>query len=185
MRAGLFLRQAGRGLTWCVVVAGVLVLGAVVAVPRLTGATPFVVLTGSMRPAIDPGDVVVVRPVPPEDLAVGDVITYQLRSGRPEVVTHRVVTQGIGPDGVLLRTRGDANTATDQGVVRGEQVRGVVWYVVPWVGRVTTVLDTGPRRLLSVLLALGLFGYGGRMLRMAHRERRRADRHGDRAAALS
>ncbi|MBR7744544.1 signal peptidase I [Phycicoccus sp. BSK3Z-2] len=166
-------------LSWAVTAVGALVLVVLVAVPRATGSTPYVVLTGSMEPAISPGDVVVVRPTPAEDLGVGSVVTYQLRSGRPEVVTHRVVGQGVADDGeVSLWTRGDANDATDREVVREVQVRGEVWYVVPWVGHVTTVLDRGLRRALTVAAALALFGYAAVMLRRgartaAHRRRGR------------
>ena len=57
-------------------------------------------------PASAPGSVVVVRPVDPADIGVGSVITYQLESGEPEVVTHRVVEQGVerpGPAGLPHR----------------------------------------------------------------------------------
>ncbi len=59
--------------------------------PRLGGATPYTVLTSSMEPEYPPGTLVVVRPVPIEEIGIGDVITYQLESGEPTVVTHRVV----------------------------------------------------------------------------------------------
>ncbi len=52
----------------------------------------------------------VVRPVDPESIQTGDAITYQLESGKPAVVTHRVVSQGFDGNGeVVLRTKGDAN----------------------------------------------------------------------------
>jgi signal peptidase len=82
----------------------VLALGCAVALalvgvvaPLVLGATPYTVLTGSMRPTYPPGTMVVVRPVDVERVAPGDVVTYQLASGRPEVVTHRVVAVGVGP----------------------------------------------------------------------------------------
>ncbi len=71
------------------------VIAVAVVVPRLAGARPYVVLTGSMRPGMPPGTLVVVRPVDPRSIGVGDVITYQVASGEPDVVTHRVVAQGL------------------------------------------------------------------------------------------
>ena len=50
-------------------------------VPRLAGATPYVVLTGSMQPKMPPGTLVVARPVDPMSIAPGDVVTYQIQLG--------------------------------------------------------------------------------------------------------
>ena len=121
--------------SWLVLGLAVAVVGAAVVVPRLTGSTPMTVLTGSMAPSYPPGTLVVVRPVAAEDIAIGDPITYQLRSGEPTVVTHRVV--GIGYDGTgerVFSTQGDANESPDAVPVKPVQVRGEVWYAVPWFG---------------------------------------------------
>ncbi|MCW8171877.1 signal peptidase I [Natrialba swarupiae] len=61
------------------------------AVPGVIGAEySFVVLTGSMAPAIDPGDVVIVGETEPTTIESGDVITF-VRDGADTPVTHRVV----------------------------------------------------------------------------------------------
>ena len=134
-----WLRRLGAITAWTVaVLMGVLIVGLVV-VPRLVGAEPFTVLTGSMRPLMPPGTMIIVRPVEFTDLRVGDVITYQLESGQAAVVTHRIVSIDIGDDGPRLRTQGDANPSADIEPVRAEQVRGKVWYWVPYIGYVTSV----------------------------------------------
>jgi signal peptidase len=171
------LARAARGvvlaLAWVVGAAAVVVLVAVVAVPRATGAEAYTVLSPSMEPHLSAGDMVVVRPVAIEQVGVGTVITYQLESGRPAVVTHRVVAQGIRGDGrVVVWTRGDANPARDDQVVIGEQVRGQEWYFVPWVGHASAVLDRRVRSGLVVGVALGLLGYALLMFRRALVERR-------------
>ena len=48
-------RRAGTVLTAAVLVAAAAVLAVAVLVPRLAGATPYTVLTDSMRPAYPPG----------------------------------------------------------------------------------------------------------------------------------
>jgi hypothetical protein len=49
----------------------------------------------------------------------------QLKSGDPEIVTHRVVAQGFDSDGVLLfLTRGDANDVADEKWVQPVQIKG-------------------------------------------------------------
>jgi signal peptidase len=134
-----WLRRLGAITAWTVaVLMGGLIVGLVI-VPRLFGAEPFTVLTGSMRPLMPPGTMIIVRPVEFTDLRVGDVITYQLESGQAAVVTHRIVSIDIGDDGPRLRTQGDANPSADIEPVRAEQVRGEVWYWVPYIGYVTSV----------------------------------------------
>ncbi|MCM0622081.1 signal peptidase I [Nocardioides bruguierae] len=140
------------------VAAAALVLG--IGLPALFGAQPFTVLTGSMSPTVLPGSLVVVKPLPVEDVRVGDIVTYQVASDRPEVITHRVVARAQGPDGrTWLQTQGDANATPDVEWVRPEQVRGRVWYSVPHLGRVSLLLDHDQRRWLSLAAALWLFGY--------------------------
>ena len=134
-----WLRRLGAIVAWTVaILMGLLIVGLVL-VPRLFGAEPFTVLTGSMRPLMPPGTMIIVRPAEFTDLRVGDVITYQLESGQPAVVTHRIVSIDIGDEGPRLRTQGDANPGADIEPVRAEQVRGKVWYWVPYIGYVTSV----------------------------------------------
>lgn len=69
--------------------------------------------TGSMHPAINPGDLVVARPVRPTDIRNGDVITFRAPLGNHAPYTHRVVRTLYRPDGPHFVTQGDANAAPD------------------------------------------------------------------------
>ncbi|MDO9380340.1 MAG: signal peptidase I [Nocardioidaceae bacterium] len=152
-------------------------LAVMVVVPRLGGGTPFTILTGSMVPSYPPGTLVVTRPVPIDEIGVGTPITYQLRSGEPTVVTHRVVSIGIGPDGQKqLTTQGDANNAPDEDPVSPEQVRGAVWYAVPWLGHLNNALTGRQHQLLVWVVAAGLLAYAGFMLTSAALDRGRGRR---------
>lgn len=93
------------------------------------------VLTGSMRPGIQPGDVVMVRPVPTSELNVGDVIAY-LPPSHTTPVLHRIVS--IDSSGLL--TKGDANNVED-----------------PW-GKVATDSPT-TLRLVWVIPKVGLIAH--------------------------
>jgi signal peptidase len=133
-----------------VALLGVLAVG--VLLPRLFGATPYVVLTSSMEPTMPPGTLVIVRHVDPASINAGDAITFQIRSGKPDVATHRVVALVRGPDGgPAFVTQGDANPNADPTIVRAAQVKGAVWYAVPELGRVATWLTPAQR---STLLGL-------------------------------
>ena len=131
------------GRVWNVVltlilVAVVALAGAVVVVPRVIGAQALTVLSGSMLPTYRPGDLVVVRPVDPNTLVVGDVVTFQPNSGDPTLITHRItalVTQG--GEVTSITTQGDANNSEDRALVPG-QIMGRVVYSVPFAGHLRT-----------------------------------------------
>ena len=164
-------------VSWFVLLAVLLVLAVSVLVPRLGGATPYTILTGSMAPGMPPGTLVVVRPIEPDDIAIGDVVTYQLESGDATVVTHRVVAQSYDLTGQLaFTTQGDANEAPDPEPVRPVQIRGERWYVVPHLGRVVNVLDDNQRQTAVVATVVMLFGYAATMFAGSIRDRRSAPR---------
>ena len=75
------------------------------------------VTSGSMRPSIQPGDLVVLQRVPSTVVKVGDVIAYVTpRGGEP--LLHRVVSVDLRPGVVLVQTQGDANQTPDYGPVQ-------------------------------------------------------------------
>jgi signal peptidase len=174
-------RPTGRSvLRWCgQVVAVAVILGVTAAVsvavlvPRIGGATPYTVLTSSMTPRMPPGTLVVVKPRPVDHIGIGDVITYQLESGKPAVVTHRVVAIGANAKGELsFTTRGDANDADDAKPVLPAQVRGVHWYHVPYLGYLNTLVTAKERQTALFAVVALLLGYAAHMFAGEARERR-------------
>jgi signal peptidase I len=69
--------------------------------------------TGSMRPVIDPGDLVIAQRVRPTDIRNGDVISFRAPLGSHAPYTHRVVRIVYRADGPEFITRGDANAKPD------------------------------------------------------------------------
>lgn len=147
-----------------VALVATIVLAGVVTLPGLVGAKgSYVVLSGSMQPTLQPGDVVVVQSAGPDDIRRGDVITFY-EPGEPRTqanrVTHRVVGRERTDQGVVYHTKGDANEHQDPHVVADDRVVGEVWFHVPMVGRVLLfVQSSGLQPLLVVgaglLLVLG------------------------------
>ena len=161
-------------------VLGVAMLGAVVVaalalvvVPKATGARPLTVLSGSMTPTYDPGDVVVVREAAKASLAIGDVITFQANSGDPSLTTHRITGVVLTGDGREYLTQGDANGAADPRPVSAEQIRGKVWYSLPLVGYAALWASGGALRTALNLGAVALLVYGGYLVAGGVLERRR------------
>src|SRR5262249_42862971 len=81
--------------------------------PRLGAYRTLTVLSGSMRPTFNPGDVIVVRPLPLHALRVGDVITYSVPIADRRVETHRIIRIVHGGANPTVITKGDANNAPD------------------------------------------------------------------------
>jgi len=161
-------------------VAGLAVV--LIVVPKATGSTPLTVLTQSMDPTLPPGTLLVVRPTPVEDIRIGDVVTYQITSGQPAVISHRVVSVASSSDGSRTFTlKGDNNALADPAPVTAAQVRGVVWYSLPDVGLVNQLVN-GSRSWLIPAIAGVLLAYGAVMVTIgivsAARRRRRRRRRG-------
>lgn len=142
-----------------------LALGAaVIVVPAVTHSIPMTVLTSSMEPGLPPGTLLIVSPVEPADVSVGDVITYQIRSGEPEVITHRVIeivnTTGGGREFIL---QGDNNASADD-PIREVQIQGKLWYSVPYLGWVNSTVNGENRSWIIPVAAGVLFFYAGWMV---------------------
>ena len=63
-------------------------------VPDFLGYKPFIVLSGSMEPAIHAGDLIITRVTEPEHIAEGDIIAF--RADKNVIVTHRVTDVQTG-----------------------------------------------------------------------------------------
>lgn len=132
------------------------VLLAAVVVPKVAGGMPYTVLTSSMEPTYPPGTLIITKPIDESDLAIGVPVTYQIESGKPDVITHRIIGSGIEADGTTVyTTQGDNNPVADENPVQYGQIRGAVWYSIPYLGYVNNWL-TGERRTLVVGAIVGV-----------------------------
>lgn len=167
------LTFSGRTVAWVVILGASAVVLAAVLIPRVAGATPYTILTSSMSPAYPPGTLVVVRPAAVDELEVGDVVTVQLESGEETVVTHRISAISYALDGdVEFETKGDANTAPDRELRMPVQIRGMLWYSLPYLGFLANALTGSDRQWIVTVIAIGLLGYAAGMFVSAWRSRR-------------
>lgn len=150
-------------------IAGLLAgLVLLVMVPVAIGWRPYTVLTGSMRPNINPGDVVMDQPIPVREMHVGDVVTFSdpTRGGR--LVTHRVRSIAKGDQFTTVETRGDANNTSERWQVQTRDRVGRVVYVLPKVGHVATLVRN-PFGIFA-LVVLPVLGLGFLALRSIWRD---------------
>lgn len=123
----------------------------------LAGYQLYRVVSGSMSPAIKTGSVVLVRSVDPEDIRVGDVITYR-GPVTDQLITHRVAE--ILPGKLSFVTRGDANSVNDPNPIEASQIVGKVDGNIPFLGYLLGVLKTKLGLLLLVFIpGVSLLGY--------------------------
>ena len=155
-------RPAARALNAATNLLLVLVTlaGAGYLVPGLLGFERYVITGGSMSGTFEKGALVLERPVPVADLAVGDVITYvpPPSSGVTTLVTHRIAEISTSPTGDrVLRTKGDANPAVDPWTFSlTAPTQPVVEVVVPHVGWALIALADRQMRLLVIGVPAGL-----------------------------
>jgi len=151
---------------WYGISAGALGLALLTAVltilvPKLVGGIPLTVLSASMEPSLPVGTLLIVKPVTPEEIRIGDVVSYQPYPLDPTLVTHRVVGITQHQDGTFVFTmQGDANATVDD-PVHGKQVRAVTMYSLPLLGYISNFVNVEHQHWIIPTAAGALFAYGG------------------------
>ncbi|MCU1468301.1 MAG: signal peptidase [Actinomycetia bacterium] len=119
----------------------------------LLGYRPLVVSSGSMRPALQVGDLVVTTAVPADHLHVGDIVSFDDRNGTGELITHRVRSVVANGSEMRVETRGDANAVSEIWDVPNRTVLRRTVLDVPAVGGV--ISDLGAPSVRVGLLGAG------------------------------
>ena len=114
----------------------------------LAGIKSFVVLTGSMEPALPAGSVVFIRPS--DNYRTGDVISFKNSSGM--TVTHRIVASSNG----YIRTAGDANNTPDSELLVPADILGKAGFSLPLFGRLA-IFTKSPAGFIGMLVVPALF----------------------------
>lgn len=114
------------------------------------GYQPSVLMSGSMSPVLEAGDVVLFEELDPTEIGVGHVILFET-PGRPDVLTaHRVTA--IDSEARLITTQGDANRDVDSSRVPFDSVRGFGRIAVPLIGLPTVWMATGQNLLFAIFV---------------------------------
>ena len=95
------------------------------------GFKPFVIASGSMEPNINIGDIVLVQSINIDEVEVGDIIAYQISN---RIVVHRVIEVLNNTGKIYLKTKGDANSDADPGLVAERVVLGKITFTIPRIG---------------------------------------------------
>lgn len=129
----------------------------VAGLPLAFGWTGSVVGSGSMRPAITAGDVVLSTPLPDsEPMPLGSVVQFSAPAagGGEHQVVHRIVAPGDQPGEWI--TQGDANADQDSTALTRDKLTGQGRLLVRWVGLPGHWLRTGDTAALTLWLSATL-----------------------------
>lgn len=122
------------GVIKAIIYIFLIVVVVIILMQRLSGNTIaiggiriFNVITGSMEPEYERGDLLIVKKIDIDKIEIGQDIVYEGKSGDFEgrIVTHRVVGIDETEEGRVFHTKGLANMVEDPEVMEN-QVYGVV-----------------------------------------------------------
>ena len=131
-------------------------------VPSVAGKLPLIVLTDSMYPVIQSGDLIICRTAQPEEIEAGDVIAFFDPAGNgTTIVTHRVLEVTELDGRTAWRTKGDNNNTEDRLLVTGEKLVAVYEGTrLAGFGNVALFMQTTPGLIVCVVCPiLLLVGY--------------------------
>jgi signal peptidase len=144
---------------WCTFGVSVVFATFVAALAPL-GLHSFGILSGSMEPTLDVGDLVVDRRVQPLDVHPGDIVTFRDPDDDTRLLTHRVVQYRVSGSKAYVVTKGDANHGVERWSIPLSGGLGRVEFRIPKLGYAVMRMGGPLGRLLLIAipaLLLGLF----------------------------
>lgn len=128
----------------------------------LFGYRYYTILTPSMSPTYNVGDMIFVQLKGPEDINEGDVITFNPSQDSDAYLTHRVTEKIVDYQGTgvtCFRTRGDANDSEDSFLIESDRVIGTVNFGIPYLGYVVRFIQLRWYIVLPIVIMVAVFFY--------------------------
>ena len=158
------------GTILCIILLPILIINCILIVksytseevPSVGGYLPLIVLTDSMYPVIESGDLIICHTAEPEEIKVDDVIAFFDPAGNgSSIVSHRVLEVTEQDGEIAWRTKGDNNNTEDRLLVPAEKLVAVYEGTrIAGFGNVALFMQTTPGLIVCVVLPLLLLvGY--------------------------
>lgn len=103
--------------------------------PSLFGKKAFVIVSGSMIPEIQIGDIVIVNET--NKVKVQDVIAFRKDAN---VIVHRIVKEMQISGKTMYQTKGDNNNVADAELIEMKNIEGIVVSRIPFIGKILILL---------------------------------------------
>lgn len=123
---------------------------------HLFGIQAYTVLSNSMQPAFQTGDIIITRKMDATDIQVDDVITFRQSDNR--FITHRVNAIQKEQDTISFQTKGDANNTIDKELVPIAAITGKKVFHIPYAGYVARFMSSPVGIIIFIILPLTLYG---------------------------
>jgi signal peptidase len=123
----------------------------------LFGYRYYTILTPSMQPAYNVGDMIFVKVGDTDNIKEGDVITFNPSSDSGAYLTHRVtekITNYEGSGVTCFRTKGDANDSNDSFLIDEDRVIGKVGFRIAKLGYIIRFIQLRWYFIVPVVLLL-------------------------------
>ncbi len=173
------------GAVLCVVLLPILIINVTLIVrsfinrdevPSFGGVFPLIVLTDSMYPDIQSGDLIFCRTENPENIKIGDYIAFFDPAGNgTSIVTHSVIGITEHEGGLAWITRGIANNADDSVPVPADKLVGVYKSRIPRLGNVVMFMQTTAGLIVCVVCPILLLVLWDIFRRRSYEKNRRED----------
>ena len=153
-----------QGLTLAMVVFSALMIWKIIEIKTKSESPVVVVLSGSMEPAFQRGDILFLDNSNPI-VDVGDIIVFKIKD-REIPIVHRVLkVHSNREDGTMdILTKGDNNRVDDRGLyapgqlwLKREDIHGKAVGVLRYIGMITIMLNDYPFLKYILIGIMGLF----------------------------
>ena len=122
--------------------------------PSIFGKKAFVIISGSMIPEINIGDVVLINDT--NDVKINDIIAFRRDS---TVIVHRIVKEMNINGEIMYQTKGDNNNVEDKELVQKSTIEGILFGKIPKLGKALMWLYNNLAIVIVVLVAILLIRF--------------------------
>lgn len=146
------MRKAGNIISTVLIIILIILLCAVLIPKLFFGIEMKAVQTGSMKPELPVGSLIIIVPTSYEDIKVGDDITF-VRDEKLTLVTHRVISKDDANQ--KITTQGIANNIADS-ATSYKNVVGKVAFSIPYVGYILIWTSTLAGKIILGVIIVAL-----------------------------
>lgn len=114
----------------------------------------FIIVSESMEPNINVGDIIIIEKTLPDNIKKDDVITFE-KNG--EYITHRVKEVKVQDENTKYITKGDNNNIEDVEEVDFFEIKGKIIFRIPYIGLI--ILKISKQKNLIIILIIFVLLY--------------------------
>ena len=136
--------------------------------PSFFGIKTYTIVSGSMEPELEIGDIVLVRETDKSDIKEGDIISF--RQGQ-SVVTHRIIEIKENDEKQTYVTRGDNNNIEDKEETEYDMIEGKFVGKIHFLGKISLILQGKMTVIIIALITYIYFSHTSKINRIKNRRK--------------